>query len=202
MTTRQPEWFSLSHHDRYRRLQTVREQWCRRPVRPDADVRGRVVFLDGAWIDDVPSFYLSLGEAMNGPEGYFGGGLYALSDCLCGGFGALPPLTIMLSHFDEVRNALDGRASGRFHAEHFRRLTADGETTASLVDAGYFGAGSTEEIARWTAVYEAALRDAPFEHELYGSYFAAIQDVLSESGARLVSATEYDAPQERTFDEW
>lgn len=38
--------------------------------------------LEGADLANVASFYCSLGEAMNGPGGYFGSNLDALADCL------------------------------------------------------------------------------------------------------------------------
>lgn len=181
----QPEWYSLSHHDRYRKLTEVRQQWCQR-LRDNEDIPGRTVHLDGAWIDDIPSFYLSLGEAINGPNGYFGACLDALDDCLNGGFGVLYPLTIRLSHFDRVRAALDGRAWCRFHAESFREVVADGETTEQLIDWGYLGDGSPEDIARWTARYDAALAGEPFDGDECGSYFDAILEILERGGAKLI----------------
>lgn len=36
-----------------------------------------------------------MGEAFNGPSGYFGANLDALGDCLGGGYGAAPPFTIV-----------------------------------------------------------------------------------------------------------
>ena len=79
-TTTEPTWYRLSHHGRYRKLNQVRRVWCRRAPRPEEDVPGRTLLLEGRWIDDVPSFYLSLGEAVNGRWGYFGGGMDALAD--------------------------------------------------------------------------------------------------------------------------
>jgi RNAse (barnase) inhibitor barstar len=112
-----PWWHSLSHQERHKKLQQVRRVWCRRALSRLPDRSGRVIHLDGNWIDDVPSFYLALGDAINGRYGYFGACLDSLSDCLCGGFGALAPLTIYLSHYDKVRDLLDGRAWQRFHSE-------------------------------------------------------------------------------------
>ena len=182
----EPEWYSLSHRDRYRRLTEVRRAWCRRPVRDNKDYQGRTVHLDGTWITDVSGFYLSLGEAINGPSGYFGGDLDALSDCLCGGFGVLPPLTIRLSYFNDVRNVLDGRAWCRFRAESFREAVAAGEDRKVLVDWGYLGDGSPADVARWTVLYEAALTGEPFECAEFSSYFDAVLEVLEERRAALV----------------
>ena len=52
---------------------------------------GRTFDLDGRYITDYPGFYCAIGEAVNGPGGYFGGDLEALNDCLNGGFGATIP---------------------------------------------------------------------------------------------------------------
>jgi RNAse (barnase) inhibitor barstar len=183
----QPEWFRLSHHDRYRKLQIVRRRWCRRRFRESEDRPGRTVCLDGTWITDVPSFYLSLGEAVNGPNGYFGACLDAFADCLTGGFGVWPPLTIRLSDYDRVRSALDGRVWCRFRAESFREAVDSGESTEQLADWGYFDDGDDpEDVARWTATYEAAFAGEPFDCGDYGSYFDAILEVVKRSKAELV----------------
>ncbi len=185
-TTSQPVWYSLSHHDRYKRLNKVRRVWNRCHYGRHEDFGGRTVHLDGTWINDVPSFYLSLGEAVNGPNGYFGGSLDALSDCLCGRFGVLPPLTIRLSHFDEVRHAMHSLAWCRFRAEGFQEAVAGGERTEHLVDWGFLGDGSDADIARWTAKYEAVLAGKLLGDDEIGSYFDAILEVLEESRSALV----------------
>ncbi|WP_405909944.1 barstar family protein [Streptomyces sp. NBC_00828] len=43
--------------------------------------------LDGAHIQILEDFWRVMGEAVNGPEGYFGSGLNSFADCLRGGFG-------------------------------------------------------------------------------------------------------------------
>ncbi|MCK7626607.1 barstar family protein [Streptomyces sp. RS10V-4] len=55
---------------------------------------GRTFALDGRHIVDLDSFYCALGEAVNGPGGYFGWNLNALDDCLAGGWGATTPFTL------------------------------------------------------------------------------------------------------------
>ena len=50
--------------------------------------------LDGRDVVDVDAFYCALGEAVNGPGGYYGWNLDALADCLRGGFGAVPPFAL------------------------------------------------------------------------------------------------------------
>jgi hypothetical protein len=51
--------------------------------------------LDGRYVTDIEGFYCALGEAINGPGGYFGWNLDALDDCFCGGFGARPPFRLV-----------------------------------------------------------------------------------------------------------
>ena len=185
--TIQPVWYSLSHHGRFRRLHKVRRIWCRYHYSKHEDSSDRTLHMDGRWINDVPSFHLSLGEAVNGPNGYFGGCLNALSDCLCGGFGVVPPLTIRLSHFNEVREALDGRAWCHFEAEYFQRAVRDGESTEQMIDWGLLGDGSEADIARWTAIYEAALTGEPFDCNGFRSCFDALLEVFHKGGTVLIS---------------
>ena len=66
-------------------LDTVRDNHVAHT--PDASPGG-TYHLDGRHITDEPGFFCALGEAVNGPGGYFGWGLDALADCLCGGWGA------------------------------------------------------------------------------------------------------------------
>ncbi|WP_332757565.1 barstar family protein [Streptomyces sp. MT206] len=71
----------------------VRERACRRTHhdRPP----GHPYELDGRHVTDEPALYLALGEAINGPGGYFGGCLAALDDCLRGAFGYTAPATLL-----------------------------------------------------------------------------------------------------------
>ncbi len=54
--------------------------------------------LDGEHVSDAVSFYCALGEALNGPGGYYGECLDSLLDCTRGGFGPVPPFTLHWSH--------------------------------------------------------------------------------------------------------
>lgn len=72
---------------------------------------GRVFVLDGQQVHDVDSFYCAIGEAVNGPGGYFGWNLDALNDCLRGGWGAAPPFTLEWQYAEVARSRLvDHRA--------------------------------------------------------------------------------------------
>ena len=55
--------------------------------RPANDPPGSVYHLDSAHITDFSSFLCALGEAINGPGGYFGSSMGALDDCAVGGVG-------------------------------------------------------------------------------------------------------------------
>ncbi|RII18366.1 Barstar (barnase inhibitor) [Streptomyces sp. YIM 130001] len=87
-------WHDLAPGDRHTWLSVA--LWSReyrRRGRPDAPA-GRVFTLDGRYVDDEDSFYCAIGEAVNGPCGYFGWNLDALDDCLRGGWGATAPFTL------------------------------------------------------------------------------------------------------------
>lgn len=106
-------WAELETRQRGAWLDLVRERGCRikhqdRPARYTYE-------LDGRHITDEPSLYLALGEAVNGPGGYFGGCLDALVDCLRGNFAYTAPATLLW------RDAATAR-------EHLSRLlTPEGE---------------------------------------------------------------------------
>lgn len=105
-------WTRLDTRSRAAWLDLVRDRACRRTHadRPS----GRSYALDGRHITDEPGLYLALGEAVNGPGGYFGGCLGALDDCLRGNFGYTAPATLLWR----------GSATASEHLS--RTLTADG----------------------------------------------------------------------------
>ncbi|MCC3769163.1 barstar family protein [Streptomyces sp. UNOC14_S4] len=86
-------WAGLETRQRETWLDLVRERACQR-ARQDRPA-GHAYELDGRHVTDVPGLYLALGEAVNGPGGYFGGCLAALDDCLCGTFGYTAPATLL-----------------------------------------------------------------------------------------------------------
>ncbi|GHE00025.1 barstar family protein [Streptomyces alanosinicus] len=106
-------WTGLDTRLRDAWLELVRERACRR-ARRDRPA-GHAYELDGRHITDEPGLYLALGEAVNGPGGYFGGCLAALDDCLRGRFGYTASATLLW------RNAATAR-------EHLSQtLTPDGQ---------------------------------------------------------------------------
>ncbi|MCX4391421.1 barstar family protein [Streptomyces sp. NBC_00264] len=66
-----------------------------------------VVHLDGAQISTKSGFFCALGEAVNGPGGYFGSNLDALADCISSSFGEGPPVRIVWRNFQASREYLD-----------------------------------------------------------------------------------------------
>lgn len=62
--------------------------------------------LDGRFVTDIEGFYCAIGEAINGPGGYFGWNLDALDDCFAGGFGARPPFRLVWHHSAVAREHL------------------------------------------------------------------------------------------------
>ncbi|MEU2601556.1 barstar family protein [Streptomyces hirsutus] len=87
-------WHELAPEERHAWLSVA--LWSReyqRQGKPDAPA-GQVFTLDGRHIVDRDSFYCAIGEAINGPGGYFGWNLDALNDCLRGGWGATTPFTL------------------------------------------------------------------------------------------------------------
>ncbi|MFC6019552.1 barstar family protein [Plantactinospora solaniradicis] len=89
----------------------VRHQWSgaalahHRDGRPDRRA-GRTYHLDGRYVTDVEGFYCAVGEAVNGPGGYFGWNLDALDDCLRGGWGAATPFRLVWHDADVARQYL------------------------------------------------------------------------------------------------
>lgn len=80
----------------------------RQQAKPDAPA-GQVFTVDGRHIVDEDSFYCAIGEAINGPGGYFGWNLDALDDCLLGGWGATTPFTLHWESSAEARAQLTER---------------------------------------------------------------------------------------------
>ncbi|MFJ8214460.1 hypothetical protein [Streptomyces sp. NPDC096033] len=67
---------------------------------------GGTYHLDGRHVTDYEGFFCALGEAVNGPGGYFGRCLNGVSDALCGGFGATRPFTLVWRDHETARRCL------------------------------------------------------------------------------------------------
>ncbi|MEU6442085.1 barstar family protein [Streptomyces sp. NPDC047046] len=116
-------WHELSPADRQAWLSVaLRSREYRCGEKADAPAGG-VFTLDGRHIVDRDSFFCAIGEAVNGPCGYFGWNLDALDDCLRGGWGATTPFTLHWD-FSAGTRARPGerRATGGREAELFDPL--------------------------------------------------------------------------------
>ncbi|MEU8432049.1 hypothetical protein AB0F18_03920 [Streptomyces sp. NPDC029216] len=67
---------------------------------------GGTYHLDGRHVTDSEGFFCALGEAVNGPGGYFGRCLNGVSDALGGGFGATGPFTLVWHDHEVARRCL------------------------------------------------------------------------------------------------
>lgn len=70
----------------------------------------RIITLRSGLVDSLLGFYCALGEAVNGPGGYFGLSMQALHDCLIGGFGLEHPFLIVWEGSGQARDVLDADA--------------------------------------------------------------------------------------------
>lgn len=87
----------------------LRQEWAGAALahhRRVPDRRSRVFHLDGRHVTDEEGFYCAIGEAVNGPGGYFGWNLGALHDCLQGGWGAAPGFRLIWHESAVARAAL------------------------------------------------------------------------------------------------
>ncbi|MFI5835840.1 barstar family protein [Micromonospora sp. NPDC051300] len=83
-----------SDHCRELRHQWVMVALAHQSVARDRPA-GTTYDLDGRYVTDIEGFYCALGEAINGPGGYFGCNLDAFVDCLRGSFGASTPFRLV-----------------------------------------------------------------------------------------------------------
>jgi barstar (barnase inhibitor) len=101
----------------------------------------KVVSLDGRYITDLASFFCAIGEAANGPGGYFGSNLIALAECARGGFGVDPRFTLRWSRADVAQRYLArmaGTADGpRSYMELIQSVLAD-ERVNVILELGAF----------------------------------------------------------------
>ncbi|MFC8716354.1 barstar family protein [Kitasatospora sp. NPDC057198] len=93
-----------------------------RPAGPDRS--GGEYHLAGAGLRDEPGLHCAIGEALLGPGGYYGWGWDALFDSLCGGFGLVPPFTLVWHDFAATERELAGEhdpAAGPGYPEELAR---------------------------------------------------------------------------------
>ncbi|MEH0824034.1 MULTISPECIES: barstar family protein [unclassified Micromonospora] len=76
------EWWGSSPQWHASWLHVVQTAWFGAGREAARYTTNKVYYVDGSQMPTTSSFYLALGEAINGPGGYFGSGLSALEDCL------------------------------------------------------------------------------------------------------------------------
>ncbi|GIE90060.1 hypothetical protein [Actinoplanes regularis] len=91
-------WAKLDRSDRYL---WVRAAAAHRRYAPDKPA-GRVYHLDGRHVTDFDAFFCAIGEAINGPGGWFGGDLFWLHENAATGDGGATPGFRMIWHESEV----------------------------------------------------------------------------------------------------
>lgn len=96
-------WFEFDYQEKIDWLHLVRRHAA---LRARVDVCQGVYTINCKHITDKASFYIELGEAINGAGGYYGSCLDSLKDCLCGGFGAFPPFKLVWEGFAKLMECL------------------------------------------------------------------------------------------------
>ncbi|MFD4588216.1 hypothetical protein [Streptomyces sp. NPDC058434] len=81
-----------------------------------------VVVMDGRYITDLASFFCAVGEAVNGPGGYFGSSLMGFTDCLRGGWGIDGPFTLVWEDSATAQNWLARRVERDAGSESYMEL--------------------------------------------------------------------------------
>jgi hypothetical protein len=98
-------WARCSPQGRELWLNRAREEDLRSAWDPHT-APGATYHLDGRHITDGAAFYCALGEAVNGPGGYYGHDRDTVDDYLTGGFGAEPPFTLVWHDAEVARTCL------------------------------------------------------------------------------------------------
>ncbi|MDN3270206.1 barstar family protein [Streptomyces sp. MA15] len=97
-------WAAYDTRGRTAWLDLTTRAWRTPAPRPDRS--GGVHRLDGRFVTDVPGLHCALAEALLGPGRCFGREWNAFGDCLCGGFGVVPPFTPVRHDSEVARRAL------------------------------------------------------------------------------------------------
>ncbi|GAA1533220.1 barstar family protein [Dactylosporangium maewongense] len=92
------QWAGLERSDRYLWVQAARAHQVHAPDKP----AGTVYHLDGRHVTDYDAFYCAIGEAINGPGGWFGGDLFWLHECAGTGDAGATPGFRLIWHDAEI----------------------------------------------------------------------------------------------------
>lgn len=96
-------WAPYDSRGRAAWLDLTTRAWRAPAPRPDRS--GGEYHLDGRFVTDAPGLHCAMAEALLGPGRYFGREWNAFKDCLCGGFGVVPPFTLTWHDSDVARRA-------------------------------------------------------------------------------------------------
>jgi hypothetical protein len=108
----------------------TREEWLAAAAghiahSPDSPTGG-TYRLDGRYVTDSPGFFCALGEAVQGPGGYYGDCLFWLHDFVTfGGHGPRAPFTLVWHDADVARRHLAIEAERDLHAPDMFTLVVD-----------------------------------------------------------------------------
>ncbi|WP_219834741.1 barstar family protein [Paenibacillus sp. R14(2021)] len=122
------QWIYLDEDEKRSWLQVIRLHHPYRHVNQSNETDNKIVKIEGAHINDIPSVFIALGEAINGPFGYYGYDLRSFEDCLCGGFGIKPPFTVEWSNFNESFKESNQLDNSSVIMELIKILTLSGVT--------------------------------------------------------------------------
>ncbi|MBB5213118.1 barstar family protein [Microbulbifer hydrolyticus] len=104
------QWCNLDASGKTKWLDLARKRWFRESKNHYIAEKGRTIELPGELIRCELDFYCAIGEAVNGPGGYFGAWFHGFDDCLFGGFGLEIPYEIIWKNSKLSKRHLDSNA--------------------------------------------------------------------------------------------
>lgn len=113
-------------------LKNNQSNWFGSQLETTKDRCGETIVIDGNRVDSIPGFFLVLGEAVNGANGYFGACLDSLSDCLCGGFGLALPLTVVIHNARIAKENLGLKAMADWDLLRGHKITNFSDTDSEM----------------------------------------------------------------------
>jgi len=118
------EWRTLDLAGRQQWLARAKERHVAKGATP-REGRPTEIVVDGELFDDLTGFFCAMGEAVNGPGGYFGADLMSFDNCLVGGFGVEPPYTIRWTSSERSRRCLGTDALVATYDDELARIPDD-----------------------------------------------------------------------------
>lgn len=101
------EWINLSDREKSEWLSAARDRAFADDSGSYEKRKNQTVEINGLNVEDELSFYCEIGEAVNGPGGYFGLCFHSFDDCLFGGFGLDFPYKIVWSNYKYSKKHLN-----------------------------------------------------------------------------------------------